>query len=274
MLEYVVSLFTIALCFGAAAMALNVVMGELGAFHLAGGLLFGTGAYVYALTSGYSPWMALFTSTTVAGAVSVVVLLPFIHLTQRPAFLFVTLAIQLIAFHVFNNAVSLTRGAAGISGIRPPLPGLISESTLVVVVVLSMIGLLHLWSQSHSALTVRLIRQDEIAAGELGIYPITGKLKALALAGCLLGLSGALYAGVVGFVSPRDVGLDVTVSITVIVLVCPLGRPWLTCVVGVIIYSIPELARFFSSSTAFIPALRTVLFGVLLIVISRFRGGQ
>lgn len=280
MTDYILSLMAIALCFGIAAAALDTIFGQLGAFHLGGGMLFGIGAYSYALIAPWNPWIGFFVAAMLSGATSCLIALPFIHLTQRPTFLFVTLACQLFGFEVCNNAVSLTRGAAGIAGVPAPALGPLSFDSdtkkfmlTAAIVTITSVGL-WMWYRSRRARIVGFVRQDEWAAAELGLVPGVIKLQALLVGGIGLGIAGSLYAIVIGFVSPRDAGLDISIAATVAVLAAPRFAPWVLTGVGAALYLLPEGARFLNSGTTSVPAIRNVLFGAVLLIIGVNRQRQ
>jgi branched-chain amino acid transport system permease protein len=59
-------------------------------------------------------------------------------------------------------------------------------------------------ARSRLGLGLRALRDDELAAGTLGLDVRSGRAVALVVAACLCGLSGWLYAHFAGHIAPRD----------------------------------------------------------------------
>jgi len=120
----------------------------------------------------------------------------------------IALAIQLVAL----NADPLTGGNLGIHGIQRPLAPLfdgpftynlfylamVAATVLVVYVALEAIV------RSPWGRVLRAIREDEAAAQSLGKSIVRFRMEAFVLGSALMGLSGALYVGFIGYVSPSD----------------------------------------------------------------------
>ena len=281
MIDYSLTLISIALCFGTAAMAFNVIFGHLGAFHLGGGILFGVGAYTYAQSCHINPWVSLAAAIALGGFVSCLMTAPFLHLTQHASFLFVTLAFQLLFFEVCNNARGITNGAAGIAAVQPLVPADPGADTnwpsfAATVVVFIVAGLVYArFGSGQLVQIVGFLRQNEWTAAELGFMPGFYKLLALAVGGAGVALSGALYVSVVGFVSPRDAGLDISIAILVAVMAVPRSSPWIVAGVGAGLYVLPDLAQFFGSgSGVIVPAIRTIVFGSVFVAIGLMSDGS
>lgn len=116
--------------------------------------------------------------------------------------------IQLVAL----NSDSLTGGNLGIHGIKRPLADLFDGPFnynlfyLAVVAVLLVAAYVALEAivRSPWGRVLRAIREDEVAAVSLGKNATRFRLEALVLGSALMGLSGALYVGFIGYVSPAD----------------------------------------------------------------------
>ena len=52
--------------------------------------------------------------------------------------------------------------------------------------------------------TLKAIREDETAAASLGKNPVRIRLESFVLGSMIMGLSGGLYVGFIGYVSPFD----------------------------------------------------------------------
>jgi branched-chain amino acid transport system permease protein len=87
------------------------------------------------------------------------------------------------------------------------------------------------------------IRQDEVAAGIMGIRLPAYKLAALIVSAMLAGLAGALNAHVSAFIGPNDYGFDAAVTILSFALLGGIGSPFGPVLGAVILTLLPEILR-------------------------------
>jgi len=118
--------------------------------------------------------------------------------------------------------------------------------------------------RSRLGLAWLAIKEDELAAGCLGVDAIRMKLLALALGGCVAGLAGCVFAAKQGTVTPDTFDFIQSVMILAMVILGGLGSV-AGAICGAVILSVaPELLREFA-------AYRMLLFGLLMIVLMRVR---
>ncbi|MBL8838956.1 MAG: branched-chain amino acid ABC transporter permease [Alphaproteobacteria bacterium] len=131
--------------------------------------------------------------------------------------------IQLIAL----NADALTGGNLGIHGIKRPLADLFDGPftynffylAVVTVLLVAIYVALETIVRSPWGRVLRAIREDEVAAVSLGKNATRFRLEALVLGSALMGLSGALYVGFIGYVSAADFQPIVTFQIWTMLIV-------------------------------------------------------
>ena len=107
------------------------------------------------------------------------------------------------------------------------------------------------------------VRNNEPAAGSLGIAVNRTKIIAFAWSGLITGLAGALYAILNGRVSPDTFGISQMLMHFVIVMIGGLGSLAGSMIGAVLLTGLPELLRNF-------PGLEEIVFSALLIVVLFF----
>ncbi len=88
------------------------------------------------------------------------------------------------------------------------------------------------------------IREDEDVAGAMGIDTTKYKLMAFAIGALIGGLGGVLYAGYLGFVSPAQFELRVSIDVLSIVVIGGMGSTWGIVIGSFIIIGIPRILLF------------------------------
>jgi len=107
-------------------------------------------------------------------------------------------------------------------------------------------------------------REDEDAAELMGVPTFKFKLLAFAMGAFVGGLSGALFAGRQGFVSPQSFLLLLSILFVAAVVVGGQGNRWGVMIGAAIVAYLPERFRGFEE-------WRVMLFGAALIVLAIYR---
>jgi branched-chain amino acid transport system permease protein len=156
-------------------------------------------------------------STLIAIAVTMVFALlvgiPIVRLTGAAAAVG-TLGLLVIVFVVLSNYDQLTRGAKAFYGAP-------EYTTLWTALAGSVVALLvaRLFRDSRSGLGLRSSRQDILAARASGVRVSRVRLLAWVVSAALVGLGGALYAGYIPSLTPKDFFFDLTFIIVTMAIV-------------------------------------------------------
>jgi len=175
------------------------------------------------------PWLALVLAGLVAAGFGVAFGLPSIR-TRGEYLAIVTLAFGEIVPGVIWHVPYWTGGSNGLSGV--PLPDIVlslgggsrtaqAYTLALVLAVLACIAALRL-APSRVGRAWSAVRDDELAAGAVGVREAHTKLLAFAMGAGCAGLAGAVFAGLLSYIEP---GLfDLTVSLMVLASVVIGGR--------------------------------------------------
>lgn len=278
---YHIDLLTNIFIYALLAMGLNVVVGFTGLLNLGYAAFFAIGAYTYALVNlhwGVPFWVGLPLGGFVAMVFGVVVGLPSIRV--RGDYLAITtLGFGEIVRILFNNLDGWTGGPNGLLGIaRPRVFGWVFSvnPTPYFYLTLSLVALtaflLFRMMDSKFGRALVAIREDELAAGCMGVPVVKVKLWAFGLSSFIAGIAGVVFASKQTIVTPDSFDFVLSVLILAMVVLGGLGNIWGAVLGALILGILPELLRGFAS-------YRMLIFGLLMILIMMFRpqgllGGQ
>jgi branched-chain amino acid transport system permease protein len=169
-----------------------------------------------------------------------------------------TLAFGEVVRIALLNAESFTGGALGLNGIPQS-----TEWWHVALALVLTLTLLWRLRRSKVGRAFESIKEDETAAGLMGIDVSGYKMLAFVLGASIAGLAGALNAHLTFFISPAEFGFDRAVDIltmTILGGISSLSGP----VVGAVILTLmPEMLRSFKD-------FRLVVNGLILVLIVLF----
>lgn len=261
------------------ALSANQKVGLSGLLSLAQAVFYGIGAYTAAITItkfGFSYWLVL--PTAMLTCVIVALLFSFIAGKVRELyFSLATLALQIIFFSVFYNWIPVTNGSYGISGISNPeifglkinTPG--SFALFGGVWVLVVILFYKWFLKTPISRMILATRDDQIAVLSLGKNPNYYKRISIILSAIVAGIAGTLYATYATYIDPSSFTLDESILILSIVLIGGAGRI-IGPVTGAVVYILlPELLKFVQMPDSIAANMRMILFGLLLVLIVRFK---
>jgi branched-chain amino acid transport system permease protein len=245
--------------------SLNLVSGVAGLLSLGHAAFYGVGAYTAALLStnaGTELPVNLLASALVAGCLGFLVAIPTIRLV-RIFFAVATLSVGEIIILVITNWYDLTRGPMGVRGIPGfsafgfDLGGALSSYYVVAVVMTACVWIVHRLSHTMYGNALRALREDDQAAGAMGLNVGMMKLTIFAISSALAGVAGALLAHSTNFISPDMFRLPESILILTMVVVGGLGSLPGAILGAIILILLPELGRDFGQ-------LRMVVVGTVL----------
>ena len=261
------------------ALSANQKVGLSGLLTLAQAVFYGIGAYVTAITItkfGFSYWLAL--PTALAICVFAALLFSFIAGKVRELyFSLATLAIQIIFFSVVYNWISLTNGPYGIAGVSSPeifgvkinTPG--NFALFGGFWVLCVIFFYRWFLKTPLCRMIEATRDDQIAVLSLGKNPNYYKRISIMISAVIAGIAGTLYATYATYIDPSSFTLDESILILSIVLIGGAGGI-IGPITGAVIYILlPELLKFMQMPDSVAANMRMILFGLLLVLIVRFK---
>ncbi|MEO1092320.1 MAG: branched-chain amino acid ABC transporter permease [Pseudomonadota bacterium] len=217
LLAYLVFFLTFAGIYALLTLGLNVQWGYTGMLNVGIAAFFAVGAYTSAiLTAAPNPaHMGGFGLPLVvgfAGAMLVAAVLATaigaITLNLRSDYLAIaSIGIAEIVRLVLKNEQWLTGGVRGITGIPRPVQGTGFDGPLILLVVLGLVGVVYAANErayrAPWGRVLRAIRDNETAARAMGKNSLAFRLQAFAFGAAVMGLAGATYANVIGFISPE-----------------------------------------------------------------------
>lgn len=262
---YILYICNLALLYIILAIGLNVLVGYAGQFALANAAMFGIGAYGCSLLQvrlGLPYAVAAPGGALLAMAIGTAITLPALRLSG------IYLALSTLAFAMCSQWVllhwnSVTFGAGGFPVPHldlSPLPvgsdiGIYYLSWLV-----SFALVLFAWSLMRSRIgrSFVAVRDGEIAAQSLGIDLLRTKALAFAISGFYAGTAGALYAPLLGYVSPEGFDLFQMIIQKSMIVVGGMGSIVGSVIGATVMVGVLEILREFKST-------QEIVFGGLLI---------
>lgn len=159
------------------------------------------------------------------------------------------------------NAEGLTGGALGLNGIPPYT----QWWHVVFALVATLVGL-HLLRRSKTGRAFEAIKEDEVAASQMGIDIAGHKLAAFVLGGALAGLAGALSAHMTFFIGPNEFGFDRGVEILTMAILGGVEGLLGPVIGAVLLTLLPELLRGLNE-------YRLIVNGLILVLVVLFLPG-
>ncbi len=199
----------------------NLLGGMAGYPSFATAAFFGVGAYAGALAQGVGlplplAWAAGGAAAGVVAASVGMLVLPL----RGHYFAIASLAVVIVLRQVATNWTGLTGGGMGLN---LPVPHSSPETQALIfyagqaVVALLAVGVAGLVAFGRLGFALRCIRQNETAAGMLGLDARAAKVAAFTLSAVMAGPAGAIYASSVSYIEPGDV-FDLVLTVEPIIM--------------------------------------------------------
>ena len=275
------------------AVSLNLVVGFTGLLSVGHIGFFGLGAYTMAIltsdpayeqlrteaipTFGWSFFAALPVCIALAGLAALLVGVVF-NRFRDDIFVLVSFGFAIIAFNVFLNLRSVTRGAFGIHEIaRPQIGDWVFdgevEYLLLALVFLALVMLVS-WFITTSSFgrVLTAIREDGQAIEVFGYRATHFKLAVWVISAMMTGLAGGLFASWTTFIDPNSFILLESVLLVSIVILGGLATIWGSLLGAMAFVLLEEGMRFIPYlPTEYIGQARQVVLGILLVLLMLFR---
>lgn len=264
------------------ALGLNFQVGSTGIPNLGFAAFYGVGAYASALLAinfKLDFWITIFLGALVSAFFGFLVGLPSLK-TRTYHLALVSIAFGLVVYIMLNN-LDFTGGPNGVKDI--PAPAVLGVSLFKTPVIFGVnypmqlnfyflvlffiaITLIVANALYHSKIGLywNAVREDEIAAKCSGINVSSVKILAFCVGAFFAGIAGALYAHYIGYISPENFNMNVSLLILGMVIMGGMDNIAGACVGAFILTMAPEKFRSLAD-------FRMVATGLILILMLIFR---
>ncbi len=265
-----------------AALGLNIQFGYAGMLNFAGAAFFGIGCYTAAVLTKNTPvphLLVLLAGGVMAAAIGSLLILPVLRTRGHYAAV-VTIAFGLL-FKIFLEVNDALGGPQGLRVAGMQVLGLEFNNNIeigedielafyvnyialgLMLLVLAFIFVKRL-ERSWIGLNLDAVRLDETAAACFGLNLVRWKITAFITGNFLIGLAGALYATMIGFIAPTNFTFGDSLILVSIVLLGGIGNPWGLVVATAILVIVPEKLQA-------IQEYRFLLFAAMVVLMLLFR---
>jgi branched-chain amino acid transport system permease protein len=269
---YLITILITIVIYAMLAHSLNIITGHAGQISLGHASFFGIGAYTSAMLYtevGFPFWISVPMAAVAAGIVGALLGIPCLRV--RDDFLAITtMGINFVVEAIFLY-LPFFGGAMGIGGINLPRwfgrEMTKPEYFILILIVFALLLLLdRRMGRSWIGLAWASIREDEQAAGAMGVDVVRFKVLAFILGSAIAGLAGGFYAHFLTFIMPQNFGFGQSIVILSMVVFGGIGSRWGPIVGAIILGVLPEVSRP-------IMEYRILLYGILLLGMMRFQPG-
>ncbi|HUK07886.1 MAG TPA: branched-chain amino acid ABC transporter permease [Stellaceae bacterium] len=249
----------------------NVVVGNLGLLAFSNVAFFGIGAYtsgVLMLKLGLPWWATIVPAGMMGGLAGCLASVPALRGVRLFYLAIMTLAFGELMRWVYIRWEPVTGGSMGMAVPAPSLLGwsLDSEShkfyaflALVIVVIIATDRLL----RSRFGRAFLAIKSNEEAAAAMGIPTDRYIVLGFAWGGFVVGIGGAMYAALVGHLTPTSFDLTELILQFAIIMLGGLGSLTGSVLGTIIVTALPELFRD-------LPGFEELAFGVMIVLVILF----
>ncbi|HHG8367983.1 TPA: branched-chain amino acid ABC transporter permease [Streptococcus pneumoniae] len=247
------------------AVGLNLIVGFSGQFSLGHAGFMAIGAYAAAIIGSTSPtygafFGAMLVGALLSGVVALLVGIPTLRL-KGDYLAVATLGVSEIIRIFIINGGSLTNGAAGILGI----PNFTTWQMVYFFVVITTIATLN-FLRSPIGRSTLSVREDEIAAESVGVNTTKIKIIAFVFGAITASIAGALQAGFIGSVVPKDYTFINSINVLIIVVFGGLGS-----ITGAIVSAI--VLGILNMLLQDVASVRMIIYALALVLVMIFRPG-
>ncbi|MFC1938592.1 branched-chain amino acid ABC transporter permease [Chloroflexota bacterium] len=236
-------------------MGLIMLMGLAGQISLGHAAFFGCGAYISGiLTTKYAfgPWPALFLAALITGAIAAFIG-RFMFKLHGLILAGVTLALNLVFFHLVSSLMDLTGGAMGMMNIPPLSLGPFTSQNLFfnyyliwIVAILLLIFSLNL-ADSRPGRALRALNVhaggSEDGAQVLGVDVTKYKVWVFVLSAVYASLAGSAYAHYTRIIEPGTFMVQLSAMLALMAIIGGRSSPWGAFLGAGLIVGVRQLLR-------------------------------
>ena len=253
--------------------SLTLTAGYSGLISLAHAGFYGIGAYTTAILSinfGLSFWVTLPAAMMVSGILAVIISTIALR-TVDDYFIIITLGIQVVAFSIMNNWMSVTNGPLGIPGIPAisifgfALESKLSFLTLTFILTCFVFYFLRNIIRSPYGRVLISLSEDEIFTQSLGKRVYFAKVSSFTIGAIFAAIPGVLYAHYISYIDPTSFTVDESIFILSIVIIGGMRNLWGAAIAAAILIILPELLRFVGLPSSIAANMRQIIYGLALV---------
>jgi branched-chain amino acid transport system permease protein len=207
----------------------------------------------------------------------------------------VTIGLVFIGQHIWFNVGAISGGPGGRSfpavafgsfnfsvGQQLSIGGLVIDHNglyYYLALIILALAMLYVWnlSRSRPGRAMQAVREREIAASVMGVNLARTKVSAFAISSFLAGISGALYASFLSFITPDQWSLLLSVQYVAAIIVGGIGTVWGPVLGSIVIFALPPVLQSLvpQTSSGGVPVddLTSIAYGVLIIIFFVFEPG-
>jgi ABC-type branched-subunit amino acid transport system permease subunit len=279
--HFVLLLLVTVMLYSVATLGLNIQFGYAGVLNFAGSSFFGIGAYTSAVLNAYTPvphLIVLLIGGLLAALIGSLILLPVLRTRGHYAAV-VTIAFALL-FKTFIEVNDVLGGPQGMQVEAMNILGWSFNDNIdiagvsisfymhyFVVSLLLLIGafvIVRRIERSWIGLNLDALRLDETAASCFGLDITRWKITAFLIGNFIIGIAGALFGMVGGFVAPNNYTFADSLVLVSILLLGGIGNSWGLIVATIIVVVVPEKLQA-------IQEYRFLLYALMVILVLLFR---
>ena len=278
--HFVLLLVLTVMLYSVATLGLNIQFGYAGVLNFAGASFFGIGAYTSAVlnSTGVPHLLVLPAGGLLAALIGSLLLLPVLRTRGHYAAV-VTIAFALL-FKTFLEVNDVLGGPQGMQVKGMTIFGwpfndnieiggvtfsfYLNYFAVALPLLIAAFVTVRRLERSWIGLNLDALRLDETAASCFGLDIVRWKVTAFLIGTFLIGIAGALFGMVGGFVAPNNYTFADSLILVSILLLGGIGNPWGLIVATIIVVVVPEKLQA-------IQEYRFLLYALMVIAVLLFR---
>ena len=278
-MDYLLHVLVMVCLYAILATSFNLLIGFAGLFALSHAAFYAFGAYTTAILStavGLPFPLPLIAAVVFTAATSVLIAVPALRVSGH-YLVVISLALQIIVIEVILNWGALTGGTDGISNVpHYSIAGWRLDSPGRFLIAAAIGAAACLWicrrlARSPFGRALRAMRENEDAAEAVGKNIFYMKVTVFAFSAGLAAVAGSFFARYFTYVGAQSFTIDETIYILAMVILGGTANLWGSVVGAAILVALPELLKFVELPIDVADKFRLVIYGLILILILRFR---
>ncbi|WP_242612618.1 branched-chain amino acid ABC transporter permease [Corticibacter populi] len=279
--HYALLMVATVLLFAAACAGINIQTGFAGIANFAGAAFFACGGYTMAVLTqhtGVPHVLAILVAGAVTAGIGAVLLLPVLR-TRGYYSALVTIAFGILcsSFLQVNEHLGGAQGlqlgplhilgwdmGSGFEIAGREVSFYFAYALLALVVFMLASLLAHAVEWSAIGVSFDAVRNDELVSSSFGIDLQRWKVTAFLLGNFLIGIAGAVYAGLTSFVSPSGATFEQSLLLISIVILGGIGNTWGALLAAALVVLVPEKLQSLQE-------YRILIFSVSVVAVLLFR---